>query len=77
MLAYDVKAPLLTFDFTGMSNAQPQLYQSLTSSLGPEEQQVIKVAIETADKIAAERAANAANAPEGGVQQQQAGGAGS
>ena len=57
-----------------MSTAQPQLYQSLTSSLGPEEQQVIKNALETADKIAAERAANAANAPTNGQQQQQGGG---
>ena len=58
-----------------MSQAQPELYNSLTSALGPEEQNVIKAALEQADKIAAERAANAANAPaEGGVQQQ-AGGA--
>jgi importin-7 len=63
-------------DATGMSQQQPQLYNSLTAALGPEEQQVIKAALETADKIAAERAVAAANAgavpgAEAGVQQQQ------
>ncbi|KAK3710808.1 Nonsense-mediated mRNA decay protein 5 [Vermiconidia calcicola] len=48
---------------SGMSQQQPQLYNSLTSALGPEEQQVIKAAIENADKIAAEAAAHAAMAP--------------
>ena len=59
-----------------MSQQQPQLYNNLTSALGPEEQQVIKAALETADKIAAERAANPP--AEGGHQQgqqQQANGA--
>lgn len=50
-----------------MSQQQPQLYNNLTSTLGPEEQQVIKAALETADKIAAEQAANPP--AEGGVQQ--------
>lgn len=53
-----------------MSQQQPQLYNSLTSALGPEEQQVIKAALETADKIAAERAANGGAAAEGGAAQQ-------
>lgn len=63
---------------TGMSQQQPQLYNSLTSALGPEEQQVIKAALETADKIAAERGANAgpgAPAEAGGVQQANGAGA--
>ena len=47
-----------------MSQNQPQLYASLTTALGPEDQQVIKNTIETADKIAAERT-NAAAATGG------------
>ena len=39
----------------GMSQQQPQLYASLTAALGPEEQQVIKAALEHADKIAVEQ----------------------
>jgi hypothetical protein len=35
-----------------MSQQQPQLYNNLTSALGPEEQQVIKAALDQADKIA-------------------------
>ncbi|EMC92732.1 hypothetical protein BAUCODRAFT_259877 [Baudoinia panamericana UAMH 10762] len=45
-----------------MSQQQPQLYAQLTSALGPEEQQIIKVAIENADKIAADQAALQAQA---------------
>ena len=48
-----------------MSQQQPQLYNSLTSALGPEEQQVIKAAIENADKIAADAAAHTAMAAVG------------
>lgn len=36
---------------TAMSQQQPQLYNSLTQALGPEEQNVIKAALDTADKI--------------------------
>ena len=50
-----------------MSHEQPQLYNSLTSALGPEEQQVIKAAIDNADKIAAEQQQAAANATAGGA----------
>lgn len=42
--------------FTAMNQQQPQLYNSLTAALGPEEQQVIKAALDQADKIAAEQA---------------------
>jgi hypothetical protein len=35
-----------------MSQRQPQFYNQLTAMLGPEEQQVIKAALEQADKIA-------------------------
>jgi hypothetical protein len=38
-----------------MNQQQPQLYNSLTAALGPEEQQVIKAALDNADKIAAEQ----------------------
>ena len=38
-----------------MSQQQPQLYNNLTTALGPEEQQVIKAAIDQADKLAAEQ----------------------
>lgn len=48
-----------------MNQQQPQLYNSLTSALGPEEQQVIKAVLEQAEKIATEQA----------QQQQQQGGA--
>ena len=50
---------------TAMSQQQPQLYNNLTSALGPEEQQVIKAALDHADKISAEqqRAAAAATQP--------------
>lgn len=37
-----------------MSQTQPQLYNNLTAALGPEEQQVIKAALDQADKIASE-----------------------
>lgn len=47
---------------TEMSQQQPQLYNNLTAALGPEEQQVIKAAVETADKIAAEQQNQAATA---------------
>lgn len=39
-----------------MSQHQPQLYNNLTAQLSPEEQQVIKAALEQADKLAAEKA---------------------
>ncbi|EME41164.1 hypothetical protein DOTSEDRAFT_176157 [Dothistroma septosporum NZE10] len=42
-----------------MSNQQPQFYQQLTNMLGPEEQQVIKAALEQADKIKQQQAAAA------------------
>lgn len=55
-----------------MNQQQPQLYNSLTSALGPEEQQVIKAAIDTADKIAAEqRQAAAAATAVGGAEHAQ------
>jgi hypothetical protein len=38
--------------FPAMSQRQPQFYNQLTAMLGPEEQQVIKAALEQADKIA-------------------------
>jgi len=44
-----------------MSQQQPQLYASLTANLGPEEQQVIKAALEHADKLALEQQQAAAN----------------
>lgn len=44
-----------------MSQQQPQLYTTLTSALGPEEQQVIKAALEHADKIAVEEQQAAAS----------------
>jgi len=53
-----------------MSQQQPQLYNNLTSQLSPEEQQVIKAALEQADKLAAERAAADAaggQIPQGGA----------
>jgi importin-7 len=40
---------------TAMSQHQPQLYNNLTAALGPEEQQVIKAALDTADKLALEQ----------------------
>ena len=40
-----------------MSQQQPQLYNTLTSALGPEEQQVIKAAVENADKLEQQQAA--------------------
>jgi len=43
-----------------MSQQQPQLYQSLTAALTPEEQAVIKAAVENADRIAAEQVARQA-----------------
>lgn len=52
-----------------MSQHQPQLYNSLTAALGPEEQQVIKAALEQADKLSAERAAAPPAEGSGGVQQ--------
>lgn len=42
-----------------MSAQQPQFYQQLTNMLGPEEQQVIKAAVEQADKIKQQQAAAA------------------
>lgn len=51
--------------FPGMSQQQPQLYATLTSALGPEEQQVIKAALDHADKVAAEQQAAGA-APRAG-----------
>ena len=52
-----------------MSQQQPALYNSLTQNLSPEEQQVIKAALDTADKIASGQqqaqasAASSAGAP--------------
>jgi hypothetical protein len=37
---------------TALSESQPQLYAQLTATLSPEEQQVVKTAVEEADKIA-------------------------
>lgn len=48
-----------------MSQQQPQLYATLTSALGPEEQQVIKAALEHADKVAVEQQQAAAAAAAG------------
>ena len=48
-----------------MSQQQPQLYATLTSALGPEEQQVIKAALDHADKIVAEQQAAGAVARQG------------
>ena len=48
-----------------MSQQQPQLYNNLTAALGPEEQQVIKAALDNADKIAAEQQQAAAQAQAG------------
>jgi len=47
-----------------MSQAQPQLYAQLTGMLGPEEQQVIKAAVEQADQIQRERQQVAAGGPD-------------
>lgn len=52
-----------------MSQQQPQFYNQLTAMLGPEEQQVIKAALEQADKIAQQQqqqhaAAEGAAAPQ-------------
>ena len=49
-----------------MSQQQPQLYNNLTSALGPEEQQVIKAALDHADKLATEQQQAAAAAQAGG-----------
>ena len=43
------------FCYLDMSQQQPELYATLTAVLSPEEQQVIKVALEHADKILAEQ----------------------
>ena len=62
-----------------MSQQQPQLYNNLTAALGPEEQQIIKAALENADKIAAEErqrqvdAGSGQTTGAGGVSQQQPG----
>ena len=45
-----------------MSQQQPQLYNNLTAALGPEEQQVIKAALDQADKIANDAQQAQANA---------------
>jgi hypothetical protein len=45
------KACLLTYH-TDLQATQPQLYESLTSKLSPEEQQVIQQAVHQADAIA-------------------------
>ena len=37
-----------------MSQQQPQLYSNLTAALSPEEQNVIKAALDQADKIASD-----------------------
>lgn len=48
-----------------LSESQPQLYAQLTATLSPEEQQVVKTAVEEADKIALAQAQ--AQAQEGGA----------
>jgi importin-7 len=50
-----------------MSQQQPQLYNSLTAALGPEEQQVIQAALAQADKIENERQQAQATAAASGV----------
>ena len=50
-----------------MNQQQPQLYNTLTSALSPEEQQVIKAALDNADKIAAEQQQQQAAAVAGGA----------
>lgn len=50
-----------------MSQQQPQLYANLTAALGPEEQQVIKAALEHADKIAREQAVAAVGGTQTGA----------
>ncbi|KAK1074778.1 Nonsense-mediated mRNA decay protein 5 [Friedmanniomyces endolithicus] len=58
-----------------LSQQDPTLYAQLTATLGPEEQQVIKGAIEKADHVAAQQAAlqeqQANGGDASGVQQQQ------
>ncbi|KAK1021423.1 Nonsense-mediated mRNA decay protein 5 [Friedmanniomyces endolithicus] len=58
-----------------LSQQDPALYAQLTATLGPEEQQVIKGAIEKADHVAAQQAAlqeqQANGGDTSGVQQQQ------
>lgn len=45
---------------TGMMQSDPQFYNQLTSTLGPEEQQIIKSALAQADTIAAQQVETAA-----------------
>jgi len=52
-----------------LSQNDPALYAQLTGTLGPEEQQIIKAAVENADKIAAQQLAEQqANGGAGPVQ---------
>lgn len=53
---------LILIKLAAMNAQQPQLYNSLTAALGPEEQQVIKAALDQADKIAVEQQAQAQQA---------------
>lgn len=51
--------------FADLMQQQPQLYNELTKTLTPEEQQVVKYAIEQADKIAMQASASAQGGAEG------------
>ncbi|KAK3111642.1 Nonsense-mediated mRNA decay protein 5 [Teratosphaeriaceae sp. CCFEE 6253] len=48
-----------------LSQNDPALYAQLTATLGPEEQQIIKAALDNADKVAADRMALLAQAEDG------------
>ncbi|CAD0049536.1 unnamed protein product [Aureobasidium pullulans] len=50
---------------TVLQQQQPQLYQDLTKTLSPEEQQIIQTAVNQADQIAAQQAALAQQVTEG------------
>lgn len=39
-----------------LQHEQPQLYQDLTKTLNPEEQQIVQAAVNQADQIAAQQA---------------------
>jgi hypothetical protein len=49
-----------------LQHEQPQLYESLTSNLSPEEKTIVQVVIHQADAIAARAAAEAAVEANGG-----------
>jgi len=50
---------------TVLQQQQPQLYQDLTKTLSPEEQQIIQTAVNQADQIAAQQANLAQQVTEG------------